>query len=120
VDFVGEDWILPRAFCEALDTERIGDLLDLLQSLQDRAFQDLYPQRAVQQLGTQIARGAIQAVLAACRCVVRPDPAAVADPFRQTAAAISSVPAASTSVAAAIPPPGRLGQADYEGPRQNR
>jgi formylglycine-generating enzyme required for sulfatase activity len=99
VDFFGEDWILPRAFWEALDTDRIGELIDLLQSLLDRPFQDLYPQRAVQQQGTQIARGAIQAVLAACRCADRPDPAAVADPLRQAAACFDLAwPAARVSV----------------------
>jgi len=84
-DFFGEDWILPQAFWEALATERIDELIGLLQRLQDRPFEDLYVERSVAEQGAQLAQGAIQAVLAACRFAQREDPHSVADPLRQAA-----------------------------------
>lgn len=76
-DFFGEDWILPQAFWESLQTERIDDLAELLPRLQERPFEDPYfGSEAIGQQGSQIAQGAILVVLAACRYAQRHEPTA--------------------------------------------
>ncbi len=84
-DFFGEDWILPRAFWEALAAGQIAPLAELLPRLLERPFEDLYTDRAVAEQGGHLARGAILAVLAACRFAQRREPAEVVKPLRQAA-----------------------------------